>query len=109
MEKRKFHNRPEEGEADSGVPAENVDYGEFDAAKYSETCTELYIRDSHRKHSRNSQNFVEKKHQGSSSDSDDSYTIEDEKGESSESVNKHHKRFEDCYFFMLLPPKTFII
>jgi hypothetical protein len=61
------------------------DYGEFDAIAYSDKCTDLYIRDSHRKHSFMKGNFVEKRHKGSSSESEESYTEYDEP-----QSNKHH-------------------
>lgn len=54
------------------------DYGEFDAIAYTEKCTDLYIRDSHRKHFFMRRNFVEKDMDGSSSDSDESFTEYDD-------------------------------
>ena len=102
MENRKYYKNqtePNIGEENT-AEMENIDYGEFDAAKYAETCTELYIRDSHRKHSRMRQNFVEKKYEGSSSDSDDSYTVEDKNEvEKEEKISRQRKRFDD--FFLL--------
>jgi len=53
--------------------SENVDYGEFDAIKYSNECTGLYLRDSRRKHAKMKENFVEKTGK-SSSESDESFT-----------------------------------
>lgn len=54
------------------------DYGEFDAIAYSDMCTDLYIRDSHRKHFFMRGNFVEKRYKNSSSESEESYTEYDE-------------------------------
>lgn len=65
---------------------EHIDYGEFDAIKYSEECTNLYIRDSHRKHARMKMNFVEKNKKDNSSDSDESFT---EYGEEEKNKWKH--------------------
>ena len=78
---RSLHeDREDEKQADDEEPdTRNVDYGEFDAIKYSEECTDLYIRDSHRKHDRIKQNFVEKTKKGSSSESEESFTEYDEK------------------------------
>lgn len=67
---------------------ETKDYGEFDAIKYSEECTDLYIRDSHRKHARMRKNFVEKKKRGSSSESSESFT---EYGEEKEDRWQHDR------------------
>lgn len=64
----------DDNENEEDQETKNVDYGEFDAIKYSDECTDLYIRDSHRKHARMKKNFVEKKKQESSSDSDESFT-----------------------------------
>lgn len=69
------------------------DYGEFDAIKYSQECTDLYIRDSHRKHARILQNFVEKTGQESSSDSDESYTEYDNEAD----TNLKHDRFKNVW------------
>ena len=73
-----------EAEPDGPEP----DYGEFDAIAYSDKCTDLYIRDSHRKHSFMKGNFVEKRRKGSSSESEESYTEYDEP----QSNQHHHER-----------------
>ena len=59
--------------------ATNVDYGEFDAAKYSAQCTDMYVRDSQRKHARMRDQFVERRTPTSDTDNDSNSEEEEEK------------------------------
>ncbi|WAQ99555.1 hypothetical protein MAR_023928 [Mya arenaria] len=70
-------NRAEHDDFQREGEPENVDYGEFDAIKYSDQCTGLYIRDSRRKHAQMSDNFVEKTGK-SDSESEKSFTEYDD-------------------------------
>ncbi|KAH3835154.1 NK-tumor recognition protein-like isoform X1 [Dreissena polymorpha] len=63
---------------ETGQEPEIVDYGEFDAMKYAEQCTGLYIRDSHKKHAKMREKFVEKSGNTSSDDSEESFTEYDD-------------------------------
>lgn len=94
--------REKQKEETSDLNKPEPDYGEFDAIAYADKCTDLYIRDSHRKHSRMKDQFVEKVHKSDSSESEESFTEYDDLTESKRPYDGYILLFIFPYLSMIL-------